>query len=108
MDRISIDDFKKVDIRVGEVMRAEKVPDTDKLLCLKVNFGSEERQIVSGIAGYFPDPATLIGKKLPFIYNLEPRTIRGLESNGMILAATAEDGTFSLLEASVTPGASVR
>ncbi len=108
MDLISIDEFKKVEIRIGEVKLAERVPDTEKLLRLSVDFGSEERQVVSGIALYFPDPAVLVGKKLAFVYNLEPRTIRGLESKGMVLAATAEDGSFSLLEANVTPGAGVR
>lgn len=107
-EKITIDDFKKVEIRVGEVKSAEKVADADKLLCLEVNFGTETRQIVSGISGYFPDPQTLVGKKVAFAYNLEPRTIRGLESNGMILAAVGEDGSFSLLEATAAPGAAVR
>jgi methionyl-tRNA synthetase len=107
-EKITIDDFKKVEIRVGAVMSAEKVADADKLLRLEVNFGTETRQIVSGISGYFPDPQTLVGKRVAFAYNLEPRTIRGLESQGMILAAVGEDGSFSLLEATAAPGAAVR
>lgn len=99
METISIDEFKKVEIRVGEIISAEKVADADKLLRLMVRFGEEQRQIVSGIALYYPDPSTLVGIKCAFAYNLAPRTIRGLESNGMILAATGEDGTFSLLRA---------
>jgi methionyl-tRNA synthetase len=96
---ISIEDFKKVDIAVGEILSAEKVPDTDKLLKLSVNLGEENpRQIVSGIALYFPDPSSLIGKKCMFVANLEPRVIRGLESQGMVLAVSTEDGKFSLLE----------
>lgn len=97
---ISIDDFKKTEIRIGEILSAEKIPDTDKLLKLSVNFGEENpRQIVSGISAYFPEASVLVGKKCAFVTNLEPRVIRGLESQGMILAASNEDGSFSLLEA---------
>lgn len=111
MEQISIDDFKKVEIRVGEILSAQKVEDADKLLKLSVSFGSEERQIISGIAAYFPDPQTLVGAKCPFVYNLAPRVIRGLESNGMILAAVDEaTGAFSLMRAdpSLPAGALVR
>jgi len=97
---ITIDDFHKVEIKIGEILSAEKVENADKLLRLSVDFGEETpRQIVSGIAMYFPDPQTLVGKKCAFCTNLEPRTIRGLESNGMIMAVSTEDGKFSLLEA---------
>ncbi|MES2023897.1 MAG: hypothetical protein V4439_04400 [Patescibacteria group bacterium] len=118
---ITFEDFKKVEMAVGEVLSAEKIPDTDKLLKLSVNLGlkrfskenlspehsaelnvlGEEkdiRQIVSGIFAYFPDPSILVGKKCMFVANLEPRTIRGFESNGMIIAVSTEDGKFSLLE----------
>lgn len=96
---ISIDDFKKVDIRVGKILTAEKVPETDKLLRLTVDMGEENpRQIVSGISLFFPDTEVLIGKKCMFVANLEPRVIKGLESQGMILAVSTEDGKFSLLE----------
>lgn len=105
---ITIDEFKKGDIRVGEIQSAEKVPDTDKLLRLSVSFGAEVRQIISGISMYFPDPQTLVGKRVAFAYNLEPRTIRGLESQGMILGAAGEDGSFSLLESTASPGARVQ
>jgi methionyl-tRNA synthetase len=98
---ITIDDFKKIEIKIGEILSAEKVPDTDKLLRLSVAMGEEApRQIVSGIAAHFPAPSALVGKKCAFAANLEPRVIRGLESNGMILAVSAEDGKFSLLEVS--------
>lgn len=106
---ISFDDFKKLDIKVGEVMEAERVPDTDKLIRLMVDVGEEEnRQIVSGIAEY-TEPDALVGRKFPFIVNLEPRTIRGLESNGMILAISSDDGEFSFLEPSsdVRAGSSI-
>ncbi|MFA5999629.1 MAG: hypothetical protein WC783_01455 [Candidatus Paceibacterota bacterium] len=95
---ISIDDFKKIDIKVGKILSAEKIPDTDKLLKLSVDLGEAmPRQIVSGISLYFPDCSVLIGKKCMFVANLEPRVIRGYESQGMILAVSTEDEKFSLL-----------
>lgn len=111
---ISIDEFKKLEIRIGHILAVEKVPDTDKLLKLTVNFGEEiPRVVVSGISLYFEDISVLIGKKCAFAYNLEPRTIRGLESQGMILAVSGENENgnfFSLLETSqnVTPGSVVK
>ncbi len=88
---INIEDFKKVDIVVGEILSAEKVPDTDKLLKLEVDLAEEKpRQIISGISLYFPDCSILVGKKCMFVANLEPRTIRGFESQGMILAGSDE------------------
>jgi methionine--tRNA ligase beta chain len=110
---INYDEFKKVEIRAGKILSAEKVPDTDKLLKLSVDFAEKDeqgnpkaRQIVSGIAGYFPDPAVLVGRTCMFVTNLEPRTIRGLESNGMLFAVSTEAGGFSLLEPndSIPPG----
>lgn len=96
---ISIEEFKKIEISVGEILSVEKVPDTDKLLKLSVDFAEEKpRQIVSGIAGFFSDINVLVGKKCMFVTNLEPRVIRGLESNGMLFAVSTEDGKFSLLE----------
>lgn len=98
---ISIDDFKKTEMTMGTIESVERVPDTDKLLRLVVDFGEEKgkRQVVSGIAGYFDDPQALVGKKCPFVTNLEPRTIKGLTSEAMILAVHTEDGKFSILEA---------
>ncbi len=96
---INIEEFKKVDIAVGQILSAEKIPETDKLLKLSVDLGEEKpRQIVSGISEYFPDCSVLVGKKCMFVANLEPRTIRGYESQGMILAVSTEDNKFSLLE----------
>jgi methionine--tRNA ligase beta chain len=98
---ITYDEFAKVEIRVGKILSAEKIPETDKLLKLSVDFAEETgpRQIVSGIALYFPNPEVLVGKKAMFVTNLEPRTIRGFESNGMLFAVS--DGmAFSLLEPS--------
>lgn len=96
---INIDDFQKIELRVGKILSAEKVPETDKLLKLSVDLGEgTPRQIVSGISLYFPDCSVLVGKKCMFVANLEPRVIRGIESQGMILAVSTEDGKFSLLE----------
>jgi methionine--tRNA ligase beta chain len=104
---ITYDDFKKIEIRAGKVLSAEKIPETDKLLKLSVDFAeAAPRQIVSGIAGYFSDPAVLVGKVCMFVTNLEPRTIKGFESNGMLFALSDEEGNFSLLEPnpSIKPG----
>jgi methionyl-tRNA synthetase len=109
---ITYDDFAKVEIKVGKILNAEKIPDTDKLLKLSVDFGMQTlieegveikkediRQIVSGISMYFKEPEVLIGKKTMFVTNLEPRMIKGHESNGMLFAVSNSDGSgFSLLE----------
>jgi methionyl-tRNA synthetase len=90
--KITIDDFLKVELRVGQVKVAEKVKGADKLLRLEVDIGTEVRQLVAGIALAY-DPATLIGRKVVIVANLQPRKLRGLESNGMIVAASVgEDG----------------
>ena len=117
--KISYDDFAKVEIKAGKILSAEKIPDTDKLLRLTVDFAEtmetvdeqggkvlrpKPRQIVSGISLQFPDPTVLIGKVCMFVTNLEPRMLRGIESDGMLFALstapTADNpsGTFSLLE----------
>jgi len=97
----SYDDFSKLEIRIGTVVAVEIVPDADKLLKLSVDFGeAEPRQIISGIRLYMEDPQSLVGKQCPFIANLEPRTIRGLVSNGMILAANSGE-TFAFLHPDV-------
>lgn len=105
---ISIDDFSKVEVKVGTVLSAERVPDTDKLLRLMVDLGEESpRQIVSGIAPYVDDPASLVGRQLCFVANLEPRTIKGLESNGMLFAVGAgETFAFVAPDRPVPPGTS--
>lgn len=118
---ITHEEFKKVEIRAGKILSAEKIPDTDKLLRLSVDFAEQKgtvnesgekstipapRQIVSGISAYFPDPAALVGKTCMFVTNLEPRVIRGFESNGMLFAVSDEAGNFSILEpnGSIRPG----
>jgi methionyl-tRNA synthetase len=89
--KIGIDDFVKVDLRVGLVKVAEKVKNSDKLLRLEIDIGSEVRQIVAGIAEAYA-PETLVGRKVVIVANLAPRKLRGLESNGMIVAASLEGG----------------
>lgn len=108
---ISIDDFKKVEITIGKILEVEVVENADKLLKLKVDLGEEDpRQIISGIRGFFEDPQELVGKKVPFATNLEPRIIKGLESNGMIVAVSDKDGNgFSLLNVgdNISPGSKI-
>ncbi len=88
--KISIEDFLKVEMRVGQVKHAEKVKGADKLLRLEVDIGSEVRQVVAGIALAY-EPEKLIGRKVVIVANLAPRKLRGLESNGMIVAASVGD-----------------
>lgn len=93
---ISIDHFRKMDLRVGEVLSAEKVPDTEKLLKLEVSLGGEKRIILAGIAQHYT-PEELVGKKVVVVKNLEPRKMRGIESQGMLLAASNDAGVLSVL-----------
>lgn len=100
MEQISYDDFAKLEIVIGTIVSVEIVEGADKLLKLMVAVGEEQpRQIVSGIREYIPDIQSLVGKQCPFLINLEPRTIRGFESQGMILAPSNE-GAFALLHPS--------
>ncbi len=108
-ERISIDDFNKIEVRIGTVKSAERVPETDKLLKCEVDFGEEAgpRTIVSGIAAYVPDPSALVGRQLAYITNLAPRTIKGIESNGMLFAVGEGDAfAFLVPDRSVPPGTS--
>lgn len=110
MNQISYEDFAKLEIKIGTILGVEVVPDADKLLCLTVDVGeATPRQILSGIREFFTDPQSLVGTQRPFLTNLAPRTIRGLESQGMILAAGNND-EFSLLspDAPLPPGTVVR
>ena len=107
---ISYEQFAALEIKIGTILTVEVVPETDKLLRLTVDVGEEQpRQIVSGIKEYFEDIQVLVGRQCPFLTNLEPRTIRGLESQGMILAASHEE-TFALLNPSnpLPPGTLIK
>jgi methionyl-tRNA synthetase len=88
---ITIDDVTKIDLRVAQILVAERIPKADKLLRLEVDLGYEKRQILAGIAQYY-EPDKLVGRKIIIIANLAPRKMRGLESNGMLLAASLEGG----------------
>ena len=101
---ITYNDFKKLDIRIGKIISAEKVPKADKLIKMEIDFGKEKRQIVAGIAESY-EPDYLLGKEIPVIVNLEPRTIRGVESQGMIMIANTDEKMVLLNpEREVSPG----
>ena len=98
-DNITFDDFTKLDIRTATILDAEKVPKTKKLLKLTIDTGLDTRTVVSGIAEYY-DPEAIKGKQVSLVVNLEPRKIKGIESQGMILMA--EDSSGKLVFVSPT------
>ena len=105
---ITIDQFRALELRVGTVRAAEPHPNADRLLLLRVDLGTEERQLVAGIRAHY-DPAALVGSQVVVVANLEPAKLRGVESQGMVLAAA--DGERVVLlrpDDPVTPGATVR
>jgi methionyl-tRNA synthetase len=107
---ISFEDFSQMDLRTGTILQAEKIPKSKKLLLLKVDLGSEQRTIVSGIANHY-GPEEVIGKKVSVLANLAPRKIFGVESQGMLLMAEDQDGRLIFIapEDSTTPsGLSIR
>jgi methionyl-tRNA synthetase len=122
MEYVTYEEFKKMDMRVGTIRAVEPVEDTDKLLKCQIDFGDIEpaaegeapmpkfRQIVSGIREFYPEYETLVGKQVLYIVNLEPRTIRGVESQGMLMAVDGKDGApvFLTPESEVHPGSHVR
>jgi len=87
---IPFDDFLKLDLRVGTITAAESHPNADKLIILHVDLGNEQRQIVAGLKGYY-EPAELVGQQIVLVTNLAPRSMRGIESQGMLLAACTPD-----------------
>ena len=98
MENINFEDFEKLDIKIGTIKSVEKVEDADRLFVFKVDVGEEnERTIISGVAEYFFEPEVLFGRQVPVLMNLKPRKIRGIESQGMILYASDEDG-LTILE----------
>lgn len=106
---ISYEDFTKLDARLGRVLVAEAVPDSDKLIRFELDFGEgSPRQILSAIREWYPDPATLVGKMMLFVVNLAPRKIRGYESAGMLMAVGDNKPIFLVPEEEVAPGAKVR
>lgn len=117
MDYVSYEEFKKMDIRFGTVVSVAEVEGADKLLCFMLDFGEVDengdkklRQIVSGLKEYYPNFQELVGRQLLYIVNLEPRKIKGYESNGMLMAVDGEEGrpVFIVPEKEVLPGSRVR
>ncbi len=105
---ITFDDFKKLEIRIGKVLSAERVEGTGKLIKLEIDFGTEKRQLVAGIAEFY-EPGYLIGKELPVLVNLESRSFKGVESQGMILAVDVNGKPILLHpEKEVPPGSIVK
>jgi methionine--tRNA ligase beta chain len=105
---ITFDDFKKIDMRIGKILSAEKVEGTDKLMKIEIDLGKEKRQLVAGIADMY-DPNSLIGKEIPVLMNLEPRKIRGIESQGMILAVDVGGKPVIMHpDREVPPGSTIR
>jgi len=109
-ENVAFEDFMKMDIRVGTVLDCQKVPKADKLLQFRIADGLEERTILSGIAQHYPNPEELIGTQVCFIANFEPRKLRGLMSEGMILSAEDADGKLVLIQPKihVTNGVEVK
>ncbi len=100
MEKIDIDDLKKVEIKIGKILEVSNIEGSNKLLKLLVDVGEESpRVILSGIAKFFPDQSVLVGVKCPFITNLKPREMMGMESNGMLFAVSSGED-FSLLNVS--------
>jgi methionyl-tRNA synthetase len=107
-DRISIEDFMKVQLRVARITAAERVPKSKKLVKMSIDVGSEQRTIVAGIAEAY-EPDALVGKTVVIVANLQPAKLMGIESNGMVLAASPDGGPPIVLDASpATPGTRVR
>ncbi len=106
---IHLEDFQKVDLRVGEIVSAERVEGTRALVVLRVNLGEEERTLVAGLAPYYT-PEELLGKRVIVVVNLEPAVIRGIKSQGMLLAADDGQGNVSLVtvDRDIAPGSKVR
>ena len=108
-DRISIDDFMKIDLRVAKVLTAEKVPNSRKLVKMTIDVGSEQRTLVAGIAEAY-EPEQLVGRTVAIVFNLKPAKLMGIESNGMVLAASPDGGKPMLVafEQDVPPGTRIR
>ena len=109
IDEVSIDDFARIALRVARVVSAQKVEKADKLLKLQLDVGHEERTVVSGIAQWY-QPADLVGRRVVLVANLKPAKLRGIVSQGMILAADDGEGNLVLVEPSgdIAVGAEVR
>ncbi|HAU07800.1 MAG TPA: methionine--tRNA ligase subunit beta [Candidatus Yanofskybacteria bacterium] len=104
---ITIDDFKKIELKVAKVLEAERVEGSDKLIKLQLQLGEEKRQILGGIGKHY-EPDQLVGRQIIIVANLEPRQMMGLESQGMLLAASDENGIALLMpDKEVTSGSKI-
>ncbi len=106
---IPFDDFIKLDLRIAKVIEAKEHPNADRLLVMQVDLGTEQRQLVAGLKGYY-EPAELVGKLIVVVANLAPRKMRGEESHGMLLAASTEDHSQVILltpMSDIAPGSKV-
>lgn len=108
-DRITMDDLMKVDLRTAKVLAAEKVPNSRKLIKLTIDVGSGQRTLVAGIAEAY-EPEALVGRTIVMVFNLKPARLMGIESNGMVLAASPDGGKPTLVgfDQDVAPGTRVR
>ncbi|GAB4150515.1 MAG: hypothetical protein Kow00107_00990 [Planctomycetota bacterium] len=105
---VSIDEFAKIKLRVAQIVEASEHPKADRLVVMKIRIGEEERQIVAGIKKWYP-PETLVGKKIIVVANLQPVVLRGVESQGMLLAASMDDRMGLLtVENDIPSGASIK
>jgi len=108
MENINFEEFQKINLRVARIISAEQVEKSKKLLRLEIDIGDEKRQIIAGIANFY-QPEDLIGREIVVLINLEPRTLMGLESQGMLLAADDEGKPVLLrLDEDVPPGTKIK
>lgn len=106
---LTYEEFAKLEIRIGTIISAEKIEGSDKLVKFEIDLGEERRQIVGGFALAYPDPAVLVGKQVPVLANLGPKTLFGIESHGMILAASSDNLPVALHpDKTVEPGTAVK
>ena len=104
---ITVDDFKKIELKVAKILEAERVEGSDKLIKMQLSLGEEERQVIGGIGKAY-EPEQLIGREIIIVANLEPRSLMGLESQGMLLAASDENGIALLApDKEVLPGSKI-
>jgi methionyl-tRNA synthetase len=109
IEMINIEDFGKLDIRIGTILSVEAVPEADRLLKFEVDLGEKKVQIVSGVRNFYSDPSVLVSRQMPVLVNLSPRLIKGIESQGMILYVVGEDFLKTLSpETEVPPGTKIK
>jgi len=106
---LTIDDFRRIDLRIATILKAEAHPHADRLLVLQIDLGTEQRQLVAGIRAHYP-PEEFTGKQIVVVANLEPATLRGVESQGMLLAASDAEGRLAFVtpEKPLAAGATVK